>query len=189
MRRRRGGTVEATKELSTLHAQANIRENTEYRIQNTGVRSQNFGWRIWGIRNPTPASRHTPRGRIQHFRIQEFTSRLEPFPIPHSEIRNSPPRVPLRPPREATGEDARLQCAPTVSQRRPTRRHADTPFPYLSAGTAIENTLPGPVNSANRRVRTVAALNSPRANPIQMPIAPAPRMNAKRYAAGMATPQ
>jgi hypothetical protein len=109
--------------------------------------------------------------------------------IPHSEIRNSPPRVPLRPPREATGEDARLQCAPTVSQRRPTRRHADTPFPYLSAGTAIENTLPGPVNSANRRVRTVAALNSPRANPIQMPIAPAPRMNAKRYAAGMATPQ
>ena len=60
---------------------------------------------------------------------------------------------------------------------------------YLSAGTTIEIALPGLVSRTNRRVSTVAAVKSPRANPIQMPVAPALRTNARKYAAGMATPQ
>jgi hypothetical protein len=103
---------------------------------------------------------------------------------PKSAIRN-PKFLPLRVRR--SGADARFNCAPTLSAATdtPTRRHPDTPtrrhaFPYLPAGTAIAKTLPGPVSNTNRKVSTVAAVKSPRANPIQMPIAPAPKMNAKR---------
>src|SRR6516225_4971134 len=55
--------------------------------------------------------------------------------------------------------------------------------------TTIGIALPGSVSRTKRRVSTVAAVKSPRANPIQMPIAPALNTNARRYAVGMVTPQ